>query len=299
MVLRITEIISTIQRVISECRLGLISDRPYQGSLRVNRLPLRPCFRVSSPHSSAWLSCRLRTAIHRQRYRATFNVLLKHERDMVGKQESRVRRNRSAEDGRKVHGVHLRNLHSPALHFRHYRSSPDRPVPDQLLMVRHRHVGLVELVPADVGYSTNQFVEPRGIVVLDQLISPFHIWINRGELRILPLKPLNRPLTVPRKQTTGHSLRLLHAQPHRQVPGRPRRRRHAAPQAHSASCRHASVGSGHRPQNHGETGNLAYRPEFPCPSEGSAYRPETLSLEREPRRRIVNRIRPSRSRRKP
>ena len=201
---------------------------------------------------------------------------------MVGMQESRVRRNSSAEDGRQVHGVQLRDLHSPALHFRHYRSSPDRPVPDQLFMVRH--IGFVKLVLADMRYPANQFVEPRGIVILNQLISFLHIWINRGELRILSPKSLNRPLAVPRKQTTGHGLRLLHAQPHLQVPGRPRRRRHAAPQAHSASCRHASAGSGHRPRNHGGTGNQAYRPEFPCPSEGSAYRPETLSLEQEPRR---------------
>ena len=135
-----------------------------------------------------------------------------------------------------------------------------------------------------MGYSANQFVEPCGTVILNQLISPLHIWINRGELRILSPKPLNCPLAVPRKQTTGNGLRLIYSQPHLQVPERPRRRRHAAPQAHTTSCRHASAGSGHRPRHHGGTGNPAYRPEFPCPSEGSAYRPETLSRKQEPRK---------------
>ena len=49
-----------------------------------------------------------------------------------------------------MHGVHLRDLHSLVLHFRHYRGSPDRPVVNHLLLIRPRNEGLVELLLTDV-----------------------------------------------------------------------------------------------------------------------------------------------------
>ena len=248
MVLRITEIISTE----GDLRMPPLPDqqpplpRPSAGepsSTPARLLGLPPTSRrrvqLPAPYCYPWVA-------HLRQFQCSPQTRMRHGKEARKQGPSEPQRIGWPPSARR-----LRNLHSPALHFRHYRSSPDRSVPEQLFMVRQRQVRLVELVLADVGHSANQFIEPRGAVILNQLISLLHIWINRGELRILSLKPLNRPLAVSHKQTTGHSLRLLHTQPHRQVPGRPRRRRHAAPQAHSASCRHASAGSGHRPQNHG------------------------------------------------
>ena len=137
-------------------------------------------------------------------------------------------------------------------------------------MIRPPNVGLFKLLLADVGHPTNQFTELRCRIILNQLICLLHIWINRSGTRLLSSVVHSRyPASRHSATAFGFSMPSPIASP-----GLPRRRHHAAPHAHSASCRHVSAG-----RNHGRSRNPAYRLEFPSFSEGSAYRPETLSLE--------------------